>query len=82
MRIANVSHRLCLIQGSGAIDVHDASGGRFGPDAAAVYPRWAEFARRTQYRPTSGFSRSPANASRSRSAHATCNHRTTIRSTY
>ncbi|HMG61743.1 MAG TPA: fumarylacetoacetate hydrolase family protein, partial [Streptosporangiaceae bacterium] len=43
MRIANVSHRLCLIQGSGAIDVHDASGGRFGPDAAAVYPRWAEF---------------------------------------
>jgi len=43
MRIANVSHQLCLIQGSGAIDVHDASGGRFGPDAAAVYPRWAEF---------------------------------------
>jgi 2,4-diketo-3-deoxy-L-fuconate hydrolase len=43
MRIANVSHRLCLIQDSGAIDVHAASGGRFGPDAAAVYPRWAEF---------------------------------------
>jgi 2,4-didehydro-3-deoxy-L-rhamnonate hydrolase len=43
MRIANVSQRLCLIQGSGAIDVHDASGGRFGPDAAAAYPCWAEF---------------------------------------
>jgi 2-keto-4-pentenoate hydratase/2-oxohepta-3-ene-1,7-dioic acid hydratase in catechol pathway len=43
MRIANVSHRLCLIQDSGAVDVHAASGGRFGPDAAAVYPRWAEF---------------------------------------
>jgi 2-keto-4-pentenoate hydratase/2-oxohepta-3-ene-1,7-dioic acid hydratase in catechol pathway len=43
MRIANVSHRLSLIQGSGAIDVHAASDGRFGPDAAAVYPQWAEF---------------------------------------
>jgi 2-keto-4-pentenoate hydratase/2-oxohepta-3-ene-1,7-dioic acid hydratase in catechol pathway len=43
MRIANVSHRLSLLQGSGGIDVHAASGGRFGPDVAAVYPRWAEF---------------------------------------
>jgi 2-keto-4-pentenoate hydratase/2-oxohepta-3-ene-1,7-dioic acid hydratase in catechol pathway len=43
MRIANVSQRLSLIQDGGAIDVHAASDGRFGPDPAAVYPRWAEF---------------------------------------
>jgi 2,4-diketo-3-deoxy-L-fuconate hydrolase len=43
MRIANVSQRLCLIAGGGAIDVHAASRGRFSPDPAAVYPRWAEF---------------------------------------
>jgi 2,4-didehydro-3-deoxy-L-rhamnonate hydrolase len=43
MRIATVRQRLCLIQAGGAIDVHAASDGRFGPDAAAIYPRWAEF---------------------------------------
>ena len=43
MRIATVRQRLCLIQAGGAIDVQAASDGRFGPDAAAIYPRWAEF---------------------------------------
>ncbi|MEP7024995.1 MAG: fumarylacetoacetate hydrolase family protein [Actinomycetota bacterium] len=43
MRIATVSDRLCLIQGDGAVDIHAASGGRFGPDAAPVYDHWADF---------------------------------------
>jgi 2-keto-4-pentenoate hydratase/2-oxohepta-3-ene-1,7-dioic acid hydratase in catechol pathway len=43
MRIANVSQRLCLIAGTGAIDVHTASGGEFDADPAAVYPYWQEF---------------------------------------
>ena len=41
MRIAVINQRLSLIQGPGAIDVHAASGGRFGP--GPVYDRWAEF---------------------------------------
>ncbi len=44
MRIAVINQRLSLIQGAGAVDVHAASGGRFGPDAASAYERWAEFA--------------------------------------
>ena len=43
MRIANLSGRLCLITGGGAVDVHAASGGLFAADPAAVYPRWPEF---------------------------------------
>jgi 2-keto-4-pentenoate hydratase/2-oxohepta-3-ene-1,7-dioic acid hydratase in catechol pathway len=43
MRIATVSHRLCLIAGDGAIDIHAASDGRFAADPAAIYPRWQEF---------------------------------------
>ena len=43
MRIAVINQRLSLIQGGGAVDVHAASGGRFGPDAATAYERWAEF---------------------------------------
>lgn len=43
MRIANVRHRLCLITDDGAIDVHAASDGRFGPDPAGVFERWREF---------------------------------------
>ena len=43
MRIANISQRLSLISGGGAIDVQAASDGRFGPDPAALYPRWREF---------------------------------------
>lgn len=43
MRIANLDGRLALVAGAGAVDVHDASGGRFDPDPQAVYARWAEF---------------------------------------
>jgi 2-keto-4-pentenoate hydratase/2-oxohepta-3-ene-1,7-dioic acid hydratase in catechol pathway len=43
MRIATISQRLCLIAGTGAIDVHAASGGQFGADPAAVYSYWQEF---------------------------------------
>ncbi|MFC5745787.1 fumarylacetoacetate hydrolase family protein [Actinomadura rugatobispora] len=44
MRVANLGGRLVLLTGSGALDVEDASGGRFGADPQAVYARWAEFA--------------------------------------
>jgi 2-keto-4-pentenoate hydratase/2-oxohepta-3-ene-1,7-dioic acid hydratase in catechol pathway len=54
MRIAVINSRISLITGAGpqaasgsavgAVDIHAASGGRFGPDAASVYQRWAEFA--------------------------------------
>jgi 2-keto-4-pentenoate hydratase/2-oxohepta-3-ene-1,7-dioic acid hydratase in catechol pathway len=44
LRIATISQRLCLIADGGGIDVNNASGGRFGADAAALYPRWQEFA--------------------------------------
>ena len=44
MRIAVINQRLHLIQGGGAVDVQVASGGRFGPDAASGYERWAELA--------------------------------------
>src|SRR6202451_1525369 len=43
MRIAVINQRLSLIRGTGAVDVQAASGGRFGPDAATAYERWAEF---------------------------------------
>ena len=43
MRIAVINQRLSLIRGEGAVDVHAASRGRFGPDAASAYERWAEF---------------------------------------
>jgi 2-keto-4-pentenoate hydratase/2-oxohepta-3-ene-1,7-dioic acid hydratase in catechol pathway len=45
MRIANLSGRLVLIDGTGALalDVEQASTGRFGPDPEAVYGSWAEF---------------------------------------
>lgn len=43
MRIANVAGRLCLITETGAIDVHQASGGTFAADPQAVYARWDEF---------------------------------------
>jgi 2-keto-4-pentenoate hydratase/2-oxohepta-3-ene-1,7-dioic acid hydratase in catechol pathway len=43
MRIGNVGGRLSLITDGGAIDVHDASKGWFGPDPAGLYPRWLEF---------------------------------------
>jgi 2,4-didehydro-3-deoxy-L-rhamnonate hydrolase len=43
MRIATVNHRASLIAGAGAVDIHAASGGQFGPGAADLYERWAEF---------------------------------------
>jgi 2-keto-4-pentenoate hydratase/2-oxohepta-3-ene-1,7-dioic acid hydratase in catechol pathway len=43
VRIANLSNRLSLIAGDGAIDVQTASGGLFDGDPAAIYPRWQEF---------------------------------------
>src|ERR1035441_372292 len=50
MRITVINQRLHLIQGAGAVDVHTASGGRFGPDAASGYECWAEFAGRSEER--------------------------------
>ncbi|HVV22645.1 MAG TPA: fumarylacetoacetate hydrolase family protein [Pseudonocardiaceae bacterium] len=43
MRIATIGQRVSLIFDDGAVDVHAASDGRFGPDAAGVYERWPEF---------------------------------------
>ena len=43
MRIGNLDGRLVILNGTGALDVERASGGRFGADPQAVYQRWAEF---------------------------------------
>jgi 2-keto-4-pentenoate hydratase/2-oxohepta-3-ene-1,7-dioic acid hydratase in catechol pathway len=43
MRIANLSGRLVLIADGRAVDVWQASGGRFGSSPQAIYDRWAEF---------------------------------------
>ncbi|MFI2264212.1 fumarylacetoacetate hydrolase family protein [Streptomyces tubercidicus] len=43
MRIANLSGRLVLLRGGGAVDVERASSGRFGADPQAVYEYWEEF---------------------------------------
>ena len=43
MRIANLSGRLSLIVEGRAVDVEQASAGRFAADPQAVYERWAEF---------------------------------------
>jgi 2-keto-4-pentenoate hydratase/2-oxohepta-3-ene-1,7-dioic acid hydratase in catechol pathway len=43
MRIANLSGRLVLIVDGGAVDVEQASEGRFSSSPQAVYDRWAEF---------------------------------------
>jgi 2-keto-4-pentenoate hydratase/2-oxohepta-3-ene-1,7-dioic acid hydratase in catechol pathway len=44
VRIANLLGRLSLIVGDeSAVDVADASGGRFGPDVQAVYDRYDDF---------------------------------------
>ena len=45
MRIANLTGRLVLLTESGAVDVHEASQGRFGPDPMAVYNQWPDFTR-------------------------------------
>ena len=43
MRIANIRDRACLVEGSVAVDVETAGGGRFGADIAELYARWDEF---------------------------------------
>ena len=45
MRIANLSSRLVLLKGDRALDVDEASDGRFGPNPQSVYERWSEFTR-------------------------------------
>jgi 2-keto-4-pentenoate hydratase/2-oxohepta-3-ene-1,7-dioic acid hydratase in catechol pathway len=43
VRIANLSGRLVLLRGDKAIDVADASSGRFSADPQAIYDHWNEF---------------------------------------
>ncbi|MGA0566122.1 fumarylacetoacetate hydrolase family protein [Rathayibacter sp. KR2-224] len=43
MRIANLSGRLVLVSGDRALDVEQASDGRFTSSPQAVYERWDEF---------------------------------------
>ncbi|MFI8420440.1 fumarylacetoacetate hydrolase family protein [Streptomyces sp. NPDC085479] len=43
MRIANLSGRLALVVDGRAVDVEQASCGRFSADPQAVYERWEEF---------------------------------------
>ncbi|MEU2676702.1 fumarylacetoacetate hydrolase family protein [Streptomyces sp. NPDC007107] len=43
MRIANLSGRLVLVVDGLAVDVEEASGGRFAADPQAVYEQWEEF---------------------------------------
>ena len=43
MRIANLAGRLVIVTDTGAVDVEEASSGRFGSDPTAVYRVWAEF---------------------------------------
>lgn len=43
MRIANLDDRLVLLRDGGAVDVHTASDGRFGPDPQTVFDDWPAF---------------------------------------
>ena len=43
MKLANHGGRAVLVLGEAVADVHDASGGRFGPDLMRVYDDWAAF---------------------------------------
>ncbi|WP_087874525.1 fumarylacetoacetate hydrolase family protein [Arthrobacter globiformis] len=43
MRIANLKNRLTVVIDGEAVDVHTASGGRFGPDPQSVYDDWEAF---------------------------------------
>jgi 2-keto-4-pentenoate hydratase/2-oxohepta-3-ene-1,7-dioic acid hydratase in catechol pathway len=43
VRVANVEGRAKLVVGDGCADVHEASGGRFGPGPVEVFDRWDEF---------------------------------------
>lgn len=44
MRCANLNGRFSIVTASGAVDVHEASDGRFGPAPLAVLDQWCEFA--------------------------------------
>ncbi|HMJ37735.1 MAG TPA: hypothetical protein VK501_27760 [Baekduia sp.] len=41
--MANLSGRLVVVADGRAVDVEQASGGRFPADPQAIYSRWAEF---------------------------------------
>jgi len=43
MRLANVSGQATLLTTDGAVDVAEASDGRFGPGIQALYPEWEAF---------------------------------------
>lgn len=43
MRIANLSGRLVIVVDGGAVDVEEASNGRFSSDPQAVYDSWDDF---------------------------------------
>ncbi|WP_067479087.1 fumarylacetoacetate hydrolase family protein [Actinomadura hibisca] len=43
MRVANLAGRLVLVRDGRAVDVEQASGGRFGADPQAVYAEWDAF---------------------------------------
>lgn len=43
MKIANLSGRLALVAEGRAVDIEQASKGRFGSDGADIYHRWREF---------------------------------------
>ncbi|MGE0217067.1 fumarylacetoacetate hydrolase family protein, partial [Mycolicibacterium sp.] len=43
MRIANLNNRLVLLRDGGAVDVHTASAGRYGPDPQSAFADWPGF---------------------------------------
>jgi 2,4-didehydro-3-deoxy-L-rhamnonate hydrolase len=45
VRLANIQGRAKLVLGNQCADVHEASGGRFGPEPKAVFDAWDEFRR-------------------------------------
>jgi len=45
MRIANLDGRLVIVNDHGAVDVHRASDGRFGPDPQSAFGAWDDFRR-------------------------------------
>ena len=43
MKLANVNGRAALVAGAGAIDVANASGGKFSADVQSLYEDWGAF---------------------------------------
>jgi 2,4-didehydro-3-deoxy-L-rhamnonate hydrolase len=54
MRVANLRGRLSLLSQAGAIDVAEASGGRFSPDPQSPFGQWDEFAEWASQLPVTG----------------------------